>query len=413
MWPAGRPLPPMSNLPPLQQLDRLTETQVLSALDNLSAIYCPVMIPRSALFASNKTSKVLDRLKKVPDSGYNSGYASENEDDNSDDRSQGRKPFDKDLALIRADKLERSFAARWLEKFLIRATEHDPRPECFLSDDSQQIALEKAADLLTAILNPGHAWEHEEQHDQDQTDEYFRDFTFSHNYHKICVRLNDGISGSTDHTDVGLQTWGASIVLCRMLCEDPLGFGFSTENLGQSPSVVELGAGTGLVSLVLAQLFPRLGFAEPVLVATDYHPSVMSNLRINIAANICEKAPTCPVYACELDWVEPETTHPSWPLGDKLADMLIATDVVYAPEHAALLHHCASRILAPEGVFWLLQTVRQNGRHGDVINSVEAAFSTRGETRCLGILDIETLERRDDVGRADETFYRLYKIKWV
>lgn len=153
-----------------------------------------------------------------------------------------------------------------------------------------------------------------------------------------------------------------------MLCEDPRRFGFSTQTLCDSPNVVELGAGKGLVSLVLSQLLPRLGLGEPVVVASDYHPSVISNLRSNIAANSCDTVLACPAYACELDWAE-TGTHASWPLGDKLANVLIATDVVYAPEHAALLRHCAYRTLAPDGVFWLLQTVRQNGRHGDIVDS--------------------------------------------
>ena len=419
---AGRPLPPTSGLPSLRQIDGLTESQLLSALDNLFSIYCPVSVPKLALYDAHKPFKLLDRLAPLPDSGYNSGYTSENEDGDEDGPIQEQSALERDLALLRADEFERTFATRWLEKFISCAAEEDPRPGCFSTDDSQQSAIERAAELLTTLLNPDYGDGGQEEDGQD--DGFCREFAFAvPKQNSISVRLNDGLAGAVDHTDVGLQTWGASIVLCRMLCDSPSRFGLTRERLGPSPNIVELGAGTGLVSLVLGQLLPRLGMEQPVVVATDYHPSVISNLRCNIAANFsCPAAPgtvacatSCPVQACALDWARAELES-SWPLGDAPADVIIATDVVYAPEHATMLYDCASRILAPGGTFWLLQTVRQNGRHGDVADTVEAVFNNQNSTDTAGalrILEAERLEKRYDVGRADETFYRLFRIGWV
>ncbi|KAK5655818.1 hypothetical protein OQA88_5356 [Cercophora sp. LCS_1] len=397
MRPAGRPLAPTSSLPPLRQLDNLDESQLSSALNNLFAIYCPVSVPTSAIYDAFKPFKLLNHLAPATDSGYNSGYASEDEDEK-------ESAADKDVALLRADEFERSFAMRWLERFIACAAEEDPRPACFLSDESQQSALEKAADLLTALLSPDSG---DDESNADEDDGFCRHFSFLiPGQQSISVRLNDGLAGA-DHTDVGLQTWGASIVLCRMLCENPGQFEVSKANLGVSPKIVELGAGTGLVSLVLGQLLPRLGVDKAVVVATDYHPTVIANLKGNIQANLPAASS---VQACALDWGQPEL-EASWPLGETPADLIIATDVVYDPEHATMLYDCASTILAPRGTFWLLQTVRPNGRHGDVADTVESVFSK--ESGPLRILHSERLEKQDGVGRADEGYYRLFKIGQV
>lgn len=52
----------------------------------------------------------------------------------------------------------------------------------------------------------------------------------------------------------------------------------------------------------------------------------------------------------------------------------------------------------------------------ETLSTVETVFcigKNEDRVRTLGILDIKMLERRNGVGRADETVYRLYKIGWV
>ncbi|KAK3346058.1 methyltransferase [Lasiosphaeria hispida] len=406
----GRPLPPTSCLPPPRQLDSLSETQISCALNNLFAIYHPTAVPKSVLHEACKPYKPSTRFAPLTDSGYNSGYTSENDDDDDDDNVASGE--ERGLALLRADEFERAFATRWLEKLIARAAEDAYEPlACFSSDEARQTTVEKASDLLTALLNFGR--DDAEQEDDAQDDSFCREFAFARD---ISVRLNDGLAGrrADDHTDVGLQTWGASIVFCQMLCDSPARFGLSQTSLGCSPRIVELGAGTGLVSLVLAQLLPGLGLERSTLVATDYHPAVISNLRRNIAANLSASSDcaACPVQACVLDWALAEM-DPAWPLGDDPADVLFATDVIYAHEHAEMLHACASRQLAPDGVFWLLQTVRRNGRFGGVADTVEAVFGKVVTTGgALRILDSQRLEKPDSVGRGDEASFELFQIGW-
>ncbi|KAM7182865.1 hypothetical protein V8F33_013957 [Rhypophila sp. PSN 637] len=370
---------------------------------------------------SHPVAKLLSR--RIPDSGYSSpGYFSENEDD--DDDSNDEEDDADELELLRADEFERSFATRWLEKLMTRASDEADEVIMapFESEESRTLVMERAADLLTASLLRGTG-----EGDGDGNGDLFcRELKFDMSHEvmqqrleeneSITIKINDGLAGSSssaDHTDVGVQTWGASIVMCQMMCDAPSRFGLDREKLlGDPPRIVELGAGTGVVSLVMAQLLPRfLSVRDPAVVATDYHPGVMANLRGNIAMNEDKTAATT-VHACTLDWAQPDLLQQEegWPL-DKMgghggcADMLVATDVVYEKEHAALLRDCATRLLTPEGTFWLLQTVRSNGRFGEYADAVES--------KSLRILEAERLEKRSGVGRGDETFYRLFRIGWA
>jgi SAM-dependent methyltransferase len=420
MGPAGhgQPLPPTSSLPSLREPDTVSETQIISALDNLFAIYYPVaVLPKSALYeASSGPFRLSTRFAPLTDSGYNSGYTSENEehDDEEPDAEAGA------LDRLRADELERTFATRWVTRFVASGEEVS-----FSSEEGRQSTLEKAADLLNVLLNPGDGGD-DDAGEGGGDDRFTRDFTFAlpgrgdgryKDYTPICVRVNDGLAGRNgeDHLDVGLQTWGASIVLCQMMCDDAARFGLSPTGLGEEPRIVELGAGTGLVSLVLGQLLPRLGIERPLVVATDYHPAVIANLGENIALNYGAAGR---VKACALDWAETDLS-PEWPLGGEKADILFATDVVYAAEHARMLYDCASRLLAPEGVFWLVATVRQNGRFNGVDKTVEDVFDWEDPARSLttgkrlSILESENLEKRSGVGRGDETSYKLFRIGWA
>lgn len=425
--PTGLPLAPSSSLPPLSALEKLTKPEILSALDNLTALYCPL---RASLACSLGPESKKSRGAPLTSSFVDSGYTSETEDDSEDDPQQT-------LAALRTDPYERSLAERWLTGFIGRAEELT----CLGSEEACQQAIDQASCVLESFFSGfgvgvGVGADEDDVKDDEDETQFTREFSFdvsptgtepSKRQPPIKVLLTDGLAGtdSTDPDDVGLQSWAASRILSSLMCASPGRFGLVDLGAGSSastPRVVELGAGTGLVSIVLGSLLPRLGIVDATVVATDYHPAVLENLRCNIAASFPASSlslsgggtAAAVVETALLDWAEPVLEPPL----HLPADMLVATDVVYAPEHAVWLRDCASRLLAPEGVFWLLIAVRDTGRFEGVGETVKAAFAAedrpRGEDgRRLTILDLELIEKQKGIGRGDESGYRLFRIGWA
>ncbi|KAM0275976.1 hypothetical protein ACHAQH_007194 [Verticillium albo-atrum] len=415
MEPAGCPLVPSSSLPPLRVLDSLTEDQIFASLTNLAALYCPLTTSFAyTLDHKNNHEKVSSEASDLD--LVDSGYTSATEDDESSPESIQQR-----LAALRADDYERSFTERWLTRFIARAAE--------LPSLSLEETMERAIDQASHILESFYTT----PTDDDQGDQGFtREFSFEMSHSAlepaktkptVTVHLNDGLSGrdSKDPDDVGLQSWGASIILSTLLCAEPARFNLTRAALGPSPRIVELGAGTGLISLVLGSLLPHQAIPSATVIATDYHPAVLANLSANISANFPPPLTSSsstrskpPVETALLDWSSPSLVPPL----DKQADTLIATDVVYGPEHAAWLNDCAARLLAPKGVFWLFVTVRQSRSFNGVIDAVESAFSAedrRGgrDGRRLTILGAEEHGLTRGVGRGDESGYKLFRIGWA
>lgn len=392
MQPEGCPLTPSSSLPPLRSLPTLTQDQLFTALQQLTQLYCPLAFN---LDSANK--------KKKNDLTADSGYASEAEEDELDDA----------LTALRADGFERSFTERWLTGFLARSEELD----YFGSEEDRERAVEQASFVLESFyVNPA-----EEEQKQEELAHYVREFTFdltaaeAQETGPVAVRLNDGLAGqnSDEPDDVGLQSWGASIIFSRLLCATPERFGFTKARLSSDARIIDLGAGTGLVSLVLGNILPKLGLSETTVVATDYHPAVLANLEANIKDNFPnpEQEQT---KAALLNWTSP--THEA-PL-DQPAEVLLATDVVYAPEHAVWLRDCATEFLAQDGVFWLFATLRHTGKFEGVSDTVETAFKAADrpagpDGRRLTIMNTERLEKTKGIGRGDESGYKLFRIEWA
>ncbi|KAI8957052.1 putative methyltransferase-domain-containing protein [Daldinia sp. FL1419] len=402
MSPAGHPLSPTSSLPPLRSLTTLNREQIFSALDSLREIYCPVSLSR-AVKSQLEHGKTHDDLLVQP---VDSGYVSEDDGDLEDANSGYN------LDELRADVFERNFTIRWLTTLIARVDELPLNTE-----DEREQAVDKASFILASFTK---IEEENEEEDSGITREFSFELAFfpnevslrpgepnSHEKISIDVRLNDAPQTTTDHTDVGLQSWGASIVFSDLFCASPERFGLVRESLGSSPSIIEFGAGTGLVSLVLDKALPHLGISNATIIATDYHPAVLENLKSNI------KLSQADVKSCSLDWSAPVLEAPL----DLSADMVVATDVIYAPEHAMWLRDCATRLLASNGLFWLLMTIRPNGRFEAVIDSVEAAFKgshpKAPDGRYLAILSTESVEKRRGVGRGDESGYKLFRIGWA
>jgi predicted nicotinamide N-methyase len=192
----------------------------------------------------------------------------------------------------------------------------------------------------------------------------------------VPVLLHD--APITDHISVGVQTWGSAILLGREMALRPAHFGLFQENLphGGGTRILELGAGTGLLSILCRKLLdlqsagaaiasPHSAADPGIIVATDFHPDVLSNLRVCVDLNATPKLPNQPaapgIEIAKLDW----TTFPAfmekragWRPADEVVqdeelapwvetpfDLVLVSDCVYDPTHAALLRQVAGWVL--------------------------------------------------------------------
>ncbi|OTA07351.1 SAM-dependent methyltransferase [Trichoderma parareesei] len=377
------------SLPPLKKSATLTEAETRQALRQLHEFsYYPVPEVLE-LDASNNAQDA-----SAPDSGY----ASEND---ADEASKGEK-----AVPLYLDPIERDFAVRWLTGFIGQAWEFP------LSDDTRDEFVDAACSLLSHLTNT-----EDECKQRDEDPGMTRQFRFSSGDgdKSFVVDLNDTpMQLGDDHEDVGLQTWGASIAFSQMFCTAPAEFLPTTKKtLDSTTRVIELGAGTGLVSLVLASVLASMADSPPSIIATDYHPAVLKNLERN-AASHHKPGSTALVQVAHLDWCAPTREPPL----DVLADMIVAADVVYAAEHARWLRHCAAHLLAPEGVFWLMVSIRPNGKFAGVCDSIESIFAEQDTavTNAYGhlkILDHQWIDKKHNIGRADEIGYKLFRIGWA
>ncbi|KAF2820250.1 hypothetical protein CC86DRAFT_374459 [Ophiobolus disseminans] len=386
---SGSCLPPSSSLIPIRQLVVASEEQIAAALRNLQALYCPLRLPTAISKPAPKWKHISGVSTPSP---IDSGYASRDEKQFEDDVAVSEEV----TAALRADPYERTFATRWLTSLISRVEEMG------FDEDATASIIDDAAFILSSFSD----------FTKDEEEEALeRDFSFpTASGGKVEVTLNDAPLSGTDHTDVGLQSWGASIVLSSMMCADHERFGLQQETLGERPTIIELGAGTGLVSLTLAKLLPEFGVTGANIVATDYHLAVLDNCKLNVETNFPSEQP--PVGIQILDWSQPPADLQS------TATMLIASDVIYAPEHAAWLRDCAAHLLKPDGTFWLMATVRKTGKFEGIPETVESAFVPKlcpkdASGRVFKILQKETVEKRRSIGRGDESGYNLYRIGWV
>lgn len=163
-----------------------------------------------------------------------------------------------------------------------------------------------------------------------------------------------------DHVSVGVQTWGSAILMGRRVALEPAEFGLCTESGGMidvtqgGPRILELGAGTGLLSILCRKLLDQVkekhgDVPYGTVLATDFLPSVLSNLATCVDLNFPGESSTG-LTVLPLDWtlfpalVESRTEDESLRGG---FDLVLASDCVYDTTHADLLRQVAELVLRP------------------------------------------------------------------
>ncbi|WVR06660.1 hypothetical protein IAU60_003692 [Kwoniella sp. DSM 27419] len=196
----------------------------------------------------------------------------------------------------------------------------------------------------------------------------------------LPVLLHDAPMG--DHLSVGVQTWGSAILLGREVAQRPADYGLFLPDAkpGRGVRVLELGAGTGLLSILCRKLLDLRALAQGtppgLVVATDFLASVLDNLKICVDLNFPARGETNTreqgqalghgIHIAKLDW----TTFPAFMHsgeGDEQMasfvsgagadgfDLVLASDCVYDETHARLLREVAA---------WVLKLPDAQGRGG-------------------------------------------------
>ncbi|KAJ7321245.1 hypothetical protein DFH08DRAFT_1033780 [Mycena albidolilacea] len=157
------------------------------------------------------------------------------------------------LDELRADPLECTFAISWLAGLVGQIDTLSVDNPTTDSDEAHESLLDKA----TLLAKFSHQ---EEDEDFDITGS----FSFPLSRKTVHIELNDARLSTSDHTSVGLQSWGSAIILVECLW-------------------------TGLLSIAVSKLIPLLANLAVNLHTNFYVPN-QSGVRIS---------------AVELNWARP------------------------------------------------------------------------------------------------------------
>eukprot|EP00960_Hanusia_phi_P038743 753572-Hanusia_phi.AAC.14 len=143
-----------------------------------------------------------------------------------------------------------------------------------------------------------------------------------------------GLRCNYDNDLIGLDVWHGAT---RKLCE----YCGRRSDLFKGAAVLELGAGVGILGMVLAKLGARSVYIS------DYDDVVLEVIRANIKLNGLEG--TC--LECKLDWSLPENFDGL--TESSRIDVIVGSDLLYSSHMAKLLYSAIRRLLdtIPDAVF--------------------------------------------------------------
>lgn len=180
--------------------------------------------------------------------------------------------------------------------------------------------------------------------------------------------------------NLGLKTWGSSYVLsCRLAARPKYLHG----------SVLELGAGTGLVGMVACLLGHQT-------MLTDL-AEILENLSDNLDLNEIENG-----SVAELDWRNPSTftlLH-----GNKKYDTVILSDPLYSPEHPPWIVSMVSLFTAVNPHSRVLIQVPKRRKY----SQERATLWTLLETAGFDLIEDDVEKGYDDFGESEFIFH-MYK----
>ncbi|KAJ8588364.1 hypothetical protein M405DRAFT_819839 [Rhizopogon salebrosus TDB-379] len=403
--------PPTIYLPPIAKIASFSTAQLLDALTYLRSLYYPEV-----------RGSRRKRVRAPEISGNQKLHLHED---------------DSEAHAIRSDTFERSYAMRWLTALIAQL---EVWQELWHSGDV----------YLDDVVKPGPTFTHIEELFQQAASllaicagfaaagTITRSFTFRSidDQRRVEAQLTDIPLDNDDYRSVGAQTWGGACVLAEMIVEDPERFGLDLSSANaESPrfNILELGAGTGLVSLVVAkllQVLPSFDNREVSVIATDFYPSVLANLGSNVDTNFPPTHDQIPsthsITTHFLDWSSFSTT----PQPDCLSypfDVIFGADIIYEPEHAVWIRDCLKALLrrpsegtSPPAAFHLVIPLRPT--HTFESSTVGSMFHEACDVDPNDVADLVVLSKEIITcgahgytrGRdpGEDVEYTYYKIGW-
>ncbi|PSR97722.1 hypothetical protein PHLCEN_2v4264 [Hermanssonia centrifuga] len=415
--------PPSTKLPPIKKIQASSIEDLTSAIAYLFLLYNPEI----------RGNRCIHRRACSLSSG-GSTYVLHGEYPMT--RRKSISAGDLPLDAIRNDTFERAYAIRWLTALVSRSG------SLVEEEADWEPVLQDAASLLALCAGAASAGARS------------RVFAFpnqlSPELDDFRIQLTELPLDNQDYASVGAQTWGGACLLADMIVNYPEEFGLVPTDR-KKLRILELGAGTGLVSLAVAKLLQSHPQPYPTdIIATDFHPVVLENLRNNIASNEHPTSSLVSVSAHFLDWSDfPSSSLEILPPFDEPFDVIYGADVVYELEHAKWIKTCVEALLRkPQSESFqsavalsttpnhapadprLYLVIPSRSTHAAESQTVEEIFpfapavragsdsppddiSTLG--RVLAIISKDVVLCEDTVwsGRRREVEYLQYTISWV
>ena len=213
-----------------------------------------------------------------------------------------------------------------------------------------------------------------------------RTFTFDQSlFPPIHVEVTDIPLENQDYTTLGAQTWGGAHVLAEIITQNPRRFALHPEKPPSTakPRILELGAGTGLVSLTAFRYLASKGLGATIY-ATDFNPLVLENLAHNISINklaIPEPNVDLKISCGSLDWSSPDAADADL---FNSVDLVLGADIIYEELHAHWIRTCLEKFMRKpmldtvQPMFHLVIPLRPT--HNFESKTIETIFPLRSRT---------------------------------
>ncbi|SCU87040.1 LADA_0E01618g1_1 [Lachancea dasiensis] len=197
--------------------------------------------------------------------------------------------------------------------------------------------------------------------------------------------------------NLGLKTWGASLVLARKLCQSVQKFTSARKSL----KILELGAGTGLVGIALIKKLLEASREQSHSFFLTDLPEIVPNLHKNMELNNCDRNSNMPAEAAVLDWTNPSGFQKVHGYGKY--DVLLIADPLYSPQHPQWIVDMIDEFLDLQGVVYLCIPVRDK-----YVNERQQLWDLLAKFD-LHIVSAEADEGIDDWGKVSYLYKEIVR----